>query len=93
MILHDLRQAALTHMRTDGPVVGTSNTVGSHHISPGLLSEAHEQPRTNFWQRAIRAIANYYSENHSWINPMIHGAAVALGLLGPEEPVHMVYVL
>jgi len=91
--LKSMGRAALDHLRTVGPVVGTSNTVGSHHISPGLLAEANEQPKLNFWQRAIRAVANYYSENHTWINPMIHGAMVAAGLLGPEEPVHMVNVL
>lgn len=44
----DLRHAVLAHLHGVGPIVGAAN-VSSHHISPGLLAEGHEQPKPNFW--------------------------------------------
>lgn len=89
----DLKHLVLKEMHGIGPIVGSSNTVGSHHISAGLLAEAHEQPKPNFWQRAFRTVAEYYRNNQNWINPIIRGASMALGLLAPNEQVHMVNVL
>lgn len=41
----------------------------------------------------MRALATYYERNQNWINPLVHGATIAMGLLAPQEPKHLVNVL